>query len=116
MTIVGMRSYFFSSRRRHTSSKRDWSSDVCSSDLVALRAILQRHVGLRPQQPIAILLGDDRRLQHGGEIGRASCRERVRKMGVGGLSKKDRNNAAISKTTAIPVVYDQLRPACHQFR
>src|SRR5699024_12057467 len=24
---------FFSSRRRHTSSKRDWSSDVCSSDL-----------------------------------------------------------------------------------
>src|SRR5699024_11661024 len=27
--------FFFSSRRRHTSSKRDWSSDVCSSDLVA---------------------------------------------------------------------------------
>src|SRR5437868_15425811 len=26
---------FFSSRRRHTSSKRDWSSDVCSSDLQA---------------------------------------------------------------------------------
>src|SRR5699024_12085204 len=25
---------FFSSRRRHTSSNRDWSSDVCSSDLV----------------------------------------------------------------------------------
>src|SRR5699024_11383947 len=25
--------FFFSSRRRHTSSKRDWSSDVCSSDL-----------------------------------------------------------------------------------
>src|SRR5699024_11685234 len=24
----------FSSRRRHTRSKRDWSSDVCSSDLV----------------------------------------------------------------------------------
>src|SRR5207249_9566424 len=24
---------FFSSRRRHTSSKRVWSSDVCSSDL-----------------------------------------------------------------------------------
>src|SRR5699024_12073669 len=23
---------FFSSRRRHTISKRDWSSDVCSSD------------------------------------------------------------------------------------
>src|SRR5438067_8885217 len=26
-------SFFFSSRRRHTISKRDWSSDVCSSDL-----------------------------------------------------------------------------------
>src|SRR5207247_2143645 len=25
--------YFFSSRRRHTRSTRDWSSDVCSSDL-----------------------------------------------------------------------------------
>src|SRR5699024_11629549 len=24
---------FFASRRRHTRSKRDWSSDVCSSDL-----------------------------------------------------------------------------------
>src|SRR5699024_11349644 len=28
-------SFFFSSRRRHTRSKRDWSSDVCSSDLVS---------------------------------------------------------------------------------
>src|SRR5699024_623759 len=27
-------SFFFSSRRRHTRSKRDWSSDVCSSDLL----------------------------------------------------------------------------------
>src|SRR5206468_5302417 len=26
--------FFFTSRRRHTSSDRDWSSDVCSSDLV----------------------------------------------------------------------------------
>src|SRR5699024_12214088 len=25
--------FCFSSRRRHTRSKRDWSSDVCSSDL-----------------------------------------------------------------------------------
>src|SRR6266496_6037310 len=28
-------SFFFSSRRRHTRSLRDWSSDVCSSDLPA---------------------------------------------------------------------------------
>src|SRR2546421_9383890 len=26
--------FFFSSRRRHTRSDRDWSSDVCSSDLL----------------------------------------------------------------------------------
>src|SRR3989337_3551013 len=26
--------FFFSSRRRHTRCYRDWSSDVCSSDLV----------------------------------------------------------------------------------
>src|SRR3989449_4278478 len=30
--------FFFSSRRRHTRCSRDWSSDVCSSDLLGLRA------------------------------------------------------------------------------
>src|SRR5699024_11800510 len=30
---VNSLTFFFSSRRRHTRSKRDWSSDVCSSDL-----------------------------------------------------------------------------------
>src|SRR3990172_8039314 len=30
MHVVG---FFFSSRRRHTRCSRDWSSDVCSSDL-----------------------------------------------------------------------------------
>src|SRR6266536_4368128 len=29
--------FFFSSRRRHTRSTRDWSSDVCSSDLANLQ-------------------------------------------------------------------------------
>src|SRR5207253_3839815 len=34
MPGVGMiASFFFSSRRRHTRWPRDWSSDVCSSDL-----------------------------------------------------------------------------------
>src|SRR6266536_4867264 len=32
--------FFFSSRRRHTRSTRDWSSDVCSSDLRADRDVL----------------------------------------------------------------------------
>src|SRR2546429_3459209 len=29
--------FFFSSRRRHTRCSRDWSSDVCSSDLYKLQ-------------------------------------------------------------------------------
>src|SRR5947209_10491493 len=32
------RGFFFSSRRRHTMYWRDWSSDVCSSDLIVLAA------------------------------------------------------------------------------
>src|SRR5690606_39513886 len=36
--------FFFSSRRRHTRFSRDWSSDVCSSDLdEALNEFLLRH-------------------------------------------------------------------------
>src|SRR5574340_1455202 len=37
--------FFFSSRRRHTRSFGDWSSDVCSSDLVqgTLKSLLQHH-------------------------------------------------------------------------
>src|SRR5687768_17843519 len=30
--------FFFSSRRRHTRCSRDWSSDVCSSDLLTAPA------------------------------------------------------------------------------
>src|SRR5256886_6507878 len=36
--------FFFSSRRRHTRFDCDWSSDVCSSDLVALRRNSRREV------------------------------------------------------------------------
>src|SRR5258707_6004004 len=42
-------SFFFSSRRRHTRYWRDWSSDVCSSDLTernisAVIALLRKEV------------------------------------------------------------------------
>src|SRR5438874_4522076 len=33
MSCSSFMCFFFSSRRRHTCSLRDWSSDVCSSDL-----------------------------------------------------------------------------------
>src|SRR5690348_17905708 len=86
--------FFFSSRRRHTRWTGDWSSDVCSSDLlgrgaetvargadrlVGLLGVLDlllvqarglRHV-LRAIQVAGLLAG------RGQEIGRASCRERV---------------------------------------
>src|SRR3989440_8681369 len=34
--------FFFSSRRRHTRSDRDWSSDVCSSDLLGCVPVVSR--------------------------------------------------------------------------
>src|SRR5206468_4566758 len=36
--------FFFSSRRRHTRSDRDWSSDVCSSDLASVARSRKRRV------------------------------------------------------------------------
>src|SRR5204863_6427763 len=50
--------FFFSSRRRHTRSLRDWSSDVCSSDLELARRIpapgrvrARRHADARLAHP-----------------------------------------------------------------
>src|SRR5436305_4606970 len=76
--------FFFSSRRRHTRCGRDWSSDVCSSDLGGgpVRRDGGRHAervgrecghrlrlgGLCVQRPPRVLRA---------QIGRASCRERV---------------------------------------
>src|SRR5437868_6003808 len=42
--------FFFSSRRRHTNSKRDWSSDVCSSDLDGRRTGDPRSIVLANRQ------------------------------------------------------------------
>src|SRR5699024_11578067 len=98
------------SRRRHTRSKRDWSSDVCSSDLVAGNHALAEDVvelgrgvalELLGHGAVAVaavlpqLLDDaklldipgDRRLGGGKaaglqlQIGRASCREREKVAG-----------------------------------
>src|SRR3989449_7265999 len=33
--------FFFSSRRRHTRCSRDWSSDVCSSDLIVFYGTME---------------------------------------------------------------------------
>src|SRR5690606_10365125 len=44
--------FFFSSRRRHTRFSRDWSSDVCSSDLNTIEAVeAQTTVEIEAFQP-----------------------------------------------------------------
>src|SRR2546428_4511317 len=53
--------FFFSSRRRHTRSDRDWSSDVCSSDL--------------PQLELRAPVGDVE--PHRGELGHRATVERI---------------------------------------
>src|SRR5699024_11230958 len=51
--------FFFSSRRRHTRSKRDWSSDVCSSDLhFTPRDIVRLTTGLVFSKDDDVLNGD----------------------------------------------------------
>src|SRR5439155_9040095 len=99
--------FFFSSRRRHTRWPRDWSSDVCSSDLSAcagtaaavvlhqLAAAAEQSRGAAgvsvaagPAGLAAALCGSAGDLALAAadqlEIGRASCRERVEDLGVGG--------------------------------
>src|SRR5437870_13658374 len=68
-------SFFFSSRRRHTRWPRDWSSDVCSSDLKAREAAArQRPRRLRSPLRLAAVAGtvsprsEERRV---GEEGRS---------------------------------------------
>src|SRR2546427_10710836 len=43
--------FFFSSRRRHTIFDCDWSSDVCSSDLVAVELVAR---AVRARTPILV--------------------------------------------------------------
>src|SRR5690625_7523886 len=91
-------SFFFSSRRRHTRWPRDWSSDVCSSDL------FRRQVPLFSVwfffNFVQSLIRDGDVVQFDGviawcggnveQIGRASCRERVWVSGVAGALEKRR--------------------------
>src|SRR3712207_7432307 len=94
-TVVPGWIFFFSSRRRHTRYWRDWSSDVCSSDLSAgLRSAARGLPGPQPlrlaAEEAASLVDDVEQALYASkivayaqgfnqiqEIGRASCRERV---------------------------------------
>src|SRR5204863_6344711 len=86
--------FFFSSRRRHTRSLRDWSSDVCSSDLGLLGQFLLGDFGMAKatQQELtektivtqfhhfigtpAYISPEQALMTSLDKIGRASCRER----------------------------------------
>src|SRR2546429_2526588 len=54
--------FFFSSRRRHTRCSRDWSSDVCSSDLLCLAGGVARELPAALGGPLGLEVGPDRRL------------------------------------------------------
>src|SRR5699024_11965910 len=106
--------FFFSSRRRHTRSKRDWSSDVCSSDLAAdfvidrmlrpaTEAAIEERVDqmleeetavsspLEEMEEVVDAIPNDfiREQARSLQIGRASCRERAEMSGVGGVVKRE---------------------------
>src|SRR3989442_9201044 len=53
--------FFFSSRRRHTRCGRDWSSDVCSSDLGQRRNDRRYHGERGGLRPATVGRGDDDR-------------------------------------------------------
>src|SRR5690625_7988444 len=88
--------FFFSSRRRHTRWPRDWSSDVCSSDLPGVvGGVVRGHLLVHGPDPLGQPVQFPFRSGHfltccpllgGGdlEIGRASCRERVTGSVAGG--------------------------------
>src|SRR5437867_5188696 len=67
--------FFFSSRRRHTRSYGDWSSDVCSSDLMLLHDA-RRETRLDGAGDIVLLEDQDR-----ARWDRAQIRSEERRVG-----------------------------------
>src|SRR5207253_6245367 len=53
---------FFSSRRRHTRWPRDWSSDVCSSDLDRVFAAAVARAKTKVDPSISVILANGMRL------------------------------------------------------
>src|SRR5439155_8860671 len=98
--------FFFSSRRRHTRWPRDWSSDVCSSDLDSAD-VWSRQQDFRMDASVGVPpdafseTGQDwgfpayRWIEV--EIGRASCRERGVNTGGGGTLKKKKKDTKNEK-------------------
>src|SRR6266516_4927686 len=91
--------FFFSSRIRHTRSYGDWSSDVCSSDLVCALPV-PGVAGVVWGGLTGVAVGGR------GEIGRASCRERVENSVVAVSLKKKKNQVESFLNGAVVTNYD----------
>src|SRR5438034_572880 len=87
---AGIGFFFFSSRRRHTRSLCDWSSDVCSSDLA------QSQVSQDPQRHLARSRGPQtadgsrRAARHRRRVGRRGRRADAADVGRGAADPRDR--------------------------
>src|SRR5699024_11229047 len=57
--------FFFSSRRRHTRSKRDWSSDVCSSDLLIEGGFMDSRIDITAMRRNDMLAAQGRAVAEG---------------------------------------------------
>src|SRR5699024_11523113 len=53
---------FVSSKRRHTRSKRDWSSDVCSSDLGKTSQAIQKLLDLQAKTARVVRDGEEQEI------------------------------------------------------
>src|SRR3546814_14603835 len=98
--------FFFKQKTAYEMRISDWSSDVCSSDLVLDDPALPGVVTVISEQASTMAtneLGEEvpvwrvvvSRMHHGNEIGRASCRERVCQYGeisVVAVSLKKKQN------------------------
>src|SRR2546429_6574620 len=85
--------FFFSSRRRHTRCSRDWSSDVCSSDLFEyflemIRGLKQRCPGVHLKAFTMIEVG------YFARIAKLSTRETLVKLKEAGDRKSTRLNSS----------------------
>src|SRR5690606_40170744 len=94
--------FFFSSRRRHTRFSRDWSSDVCSSDLSSSVASMPPWTAPRPLPCAGVAVKPSRApiVVELRRIGPArSAKGTARRSGAGGI-RTDRKSVVEGKREA----------------
>src|SRR5690606_39388800 len=88
--------FFFSSRRRHTRFSRDWSSDVCSSDLTANGALTLhiaralKRIGLNWGADIGLLGFDELEWAELAGVGITTLKQPTWQMGYAARSEERR--------------------------